>query len=381
MMTTTPSVPQQIRKLQKEASIDLLPFNLDMRIENIEDSFSYAFLKQNIYIYNKDVLKNGNGNWEWCLKMEYTTGDVLELSVLHGYPDDVPGKGLFEFERVLAYATEVAKLYSLSAILLKGVSKEMASSVSFSSLSQERMQENDASKVLILSYSQNVTYYYQNLKSNYIENKFSLYDAFNSKIKQFKEKESTFSVLSFKKYVFQLSLSFYYKGFEGQIELKLNNDFVLEQKELNYVQLIHTPEDFLIYFDELIQQIEVYQRLKNLLNPPKKYFNEFFYGRLMHTSVISDAFDSLCEVIDPEKIEDIFSRRDEFLKHATHHYIFYLEVLDVQLVITKDDKVTRFTNRTQAIQYFKQCCLNEEEHSFNIKKQSVERVTEKLLGA
>jgi len=90
----------------------------------------------------------------------------------------------------------------------------------------------------------------------------------------FRESDPTFSYTASSNY-----WRYYYDGYDGKITLDYEqNQFVLKEEKRGHTITIKKTEEVKAAFQEIMEKTHQYMRLRNVTNPPMKYFYSMFSG-------------------------------------------------------------------------------------------------------
>jgi hypothetical protein len=168
-------------------------------------------------------------------------------------------------------------------------------------------------------------------------------------------------IFSYKWNVYQKKLNVYYYGYEGDISVEIFEDkFVLINEKSKFEA---EDEDKLkVQFDKLMKLIWKKQRILNLYNPPKKYFNDLFQNMIRQSELKEILFEKLLTIHTAEAIEEHCARKLRLKEYDYNifnvdHFRFF-KFLDLYFIVyNKNENIESFNGLEEAEVKFKELVM------------------------
>jgi len=270
---------------------------------------------------------------------------------------------------IINYVKELGKSLNSKIVIIQSVYPNVINS-------QTSIPKNDI-VLLVNGYSSADKFSYVNLQENFLENFLGVYHGVNDYFEEVYQKDSTFeysfSLVGKEKMIW----SYYYKGYEGEINITHGSTLTFSVPSLDIKKENVTLQDLQTFLDETFEDSENEVKIQSLINPPNKHFvryclKEVLPGVKAYEKIAEQVFTLLIEDLDAGEIESTIAEEypvDMVVLGGANNYKFvklfgFYFVMDLQQL--KADKYTDFQS---SVKVYEEAILKREHENY-IKKVS-----------
>jgi len=275
-------------------------------------------------------------------------------------------------EGIIQYVTELGEILDSSVIIVQNLYSGITIPDNIGELKKDF-------KLFVNGYDTRDKFYYVNLKENFIENYLSLYNGVNSYLENIKENDKTFEYTfkSLKKE--RLTWSYYFKGFEGEIFINLENSFTFEVPSLEIKRANVTLADLQALLDETFEESENEVKIKSLIKPPNKHFVKYFLESVLpgvkaYEKIAEKVFTLLIEDMDAEEIESTIAQSlpVELVLFTNDNDYQFVKLFNVYFILDTQDMIAdKYSDFHVALSVYEELVLMREHQRYKMRVTSL----------
>lgn len=249
----------------------------------------------------------------------------------------------YDADAIVEFAINLANTIGSSAITIQGSSLEEKLKIQPKELKRSK-NDKDRDKVewlFVNSLNGSEKIFYVDLEENYVENKVAINQLVDEQLEKYAAEDKTF--VSTKKAGCKdyLIVTYYYKGFEGEIEISFEKTTEFHVSKLNIKKEIQSPSEIVALFDDVMEESHNNIKLMSLINPPKRHFKAFFTQKIKNNAQLSDdVFTLISEDVPAEQIEEdiLDSKKHEYNLYLTYNEFRFFKIFNLYFILDERGK-------------------------------------------
>ncbi|MCU7667417.1 hypothetical protein [Bacillus thuringiensis] len=244
---------------------------------------------------------------------------------------------------IVEFAMDLANTIGSSTIIIQGNSLEEQLKIQPKELKRSE-NDKDRDKVewlFVNSLNGSEKIFYVNLEEDYVENKLAINRLVDEQLEKYAAEDKTFVSTKRAGCKDYLIVTYYYKGFEGKIEIIFGKRTEFHVSELNIKKEIQSPSEIVALFDDVMEESHNNIKLMSLINPPKKHFRAFFTQTIKNNAQLSDdVFTLISEDVPAEQIEEdiLDNKKHEYKSYSTYNEYRFFKIFNLYLILDEREK-------------------------------------------
>jgi len=265
---------------------------------------------------------------------------------------------------IISYVKELGELLNSKIVIIQSVYPNIVNS-------QTSIPKNDI-VLFVTGYNSADKFSYVNLQENFLENYLGIYHGTNDYFEKIYQKDPTFEyhfkIVEQERMVW----SYYFKGYEGEIFINIENSLTFNVPSLDIKQENVTPQDLQALLDETFEDSENEVKIQSLIKPPNKHFVRYFLKEVLpgvkaFEKIAEQVFTLLIEDMDAKEIETTIAEEspvDMVVLGGANNYKFvklfgFYFVMDLQHM-----NAEKYTDFQTSVKVYEEAILKREHENY-----------------
>ncbi|MEJ1517507.1 hypothetical protein R3O67_30285 [Bacillus cereus] len=317
----------------KEAQKAIASFRNKLKKENKK-----MRITKETYSYNgeqKLSIKIYNGFSENNFFISWMTEHIMNLKF--GYSN----YKRYDADAIIEFAMNLANAIGSSAISIQGSNLEENVKIQPKELKRSDKDKEDVAWLFVNTLNGSEKIFYVNLEEDYVENKVAIKRLVDEQLEKYAAEDKTFVSTKRAGCKDDITVTYYYKGFEGKIKIFFGKTIEFHVSELDIKKEIQSPSEFVALFDDVMEESHNNIKLMSLINPPKRHFKSFFTQSIKNNEQLSDdVFTLISEDVPAEQIEEdiLDNKKHEYKAYLTYNEYRFFKIFNIYFVLDERGK-------------------------------------------